>query len=75
LLFKLLNQAPGEHLTLMAQTLLLDIALNLEPTQTLNLEEIKKLANEYAKQVKTDKDFETVRDALKQKTLLEGGKK
>lgn len=75
LLFKLLNQAPGERFTLKAQTLLLDIALNLEPTQTLNLEELKKTANEYAAQLQDDKDFEKVQGALKAKTLLEGAKK
>lgn len=75
LLFKLLNQAPGEHFTLMAQTLMLDIALNLEENQTVNLEALKQAVNEHALQVKEDKDFEPVRDALKQKTLLEGGKK
>jgi len=72
LLYKLLNQAPGEHYTTMAQTLMLDIALNLEERQTINLEELKKAANEYAAQVKEDKDFDGVRNNLKAKTLLEG---
>lgn len=75
LLFKLLNQGPGEHYTLMAQTLMLDIALNLEENQTVNLEALKKAVNEYALQVKDDKDFEPVRNKLKAETLLEGGKK
>jgi hypothetical protein len=59
----------------MAQTLLLDIALNLEENQTVNIEALKKAANEYALQVKDDKDFEAIRDKLKAETLLEGGKK
>jgi len=75
LLFKLLNQAPGEHFTAKAQTLMLDIALNLAENQTVNLEELKKTVNEYALQLKDDKDFDAVRDALKAKTLLEGGSK
>lgn len=73
LLFKLLNQSPGEHFTVKAQTLLLDIALNLEENQSLNIEELRNAANEYGAQIKEDKDFESVRNALKQKTLLEGG--
>jgi F-type H+/Na+-transporting ATPase subunit alpha len=75
LLFKLLNQAPGEHFTVKAQTLMLDIALNLAENQTVNLEELKKVVNEHALQLKADKDFDVVRDALKAKTLLEGGGK
>lgn len=74
LLFKLLNQAPGEHYTTVAQTLLLDILLNLDEHETINLEAIKKAANEHAAQIKDDKDFEAIRDALKKKTLLEGAK-
>jgi F-type H+-transporting ATPase subunit alpha len=74
LLYKLLNQGPGEHFNLVAQTLMLDIALNLEENQTINLEALKKTANDYAKQIKEDKDFEAVRNTLKEKTMLEGKK-
>lgn len=74
LLYKLLNQGPGEHFNLVAQTLMLDIALNLEENQTINLEALKKAANDYAKQIKQDTDFEVVRNTLKEKTMLEGKK-
>lgn len=72
LLYKMLNQIPGERYGLVAQTLMLDIILGLEENQTVNLEAIKKAANEYAGQIKDDKDFEAVRDTLKKQTLLEG---
>ncbi|MEK7153497.1 MAG: sodium-transporting two-sector ATPase [Patescibacteria group bacterium] len=75
LLFKLLNQIPGERYTLMAQTLMLDIALNLEDNQLLNLEALKKTANEHAQHVKEDKDFEKARDGLKKDSLMAEAKK
>lgn len=72
LLYKMLNQVPGERYGLVAQTLMLDIILGLEENQTINLEAIKKAANDYAAQIKDDKDFDAVRDTLKRQTLLEG---
>jgi F-type H+-transporting ATPase subunit alpha len=75
LLYKLLNQAPGERYTLMSQTLVLDIALNLEPNQSLNLETLKKSVAEHAEQVKEDTDFEKVRDNLKKSSLMAEAKK
>jgi F-type H+-transporting ATPase subunit alpha len=75
LLYKLLNQVPGEHYTLTAQTLMLDIALNLEPNQTLNVETLKKIVEEHAQQVTSDADFDKVRDELKKKSLLAEAKR
>jgi F-type H+/Na+-transporting ATPase subunit alpha len=72
LLFKLLNQVPGERYGLVAQTLMLDIILGLEENQTINLESIKKAANEYAAKIKDDKEFDGMRDTLKKLTLMEG---
>ena len=70
LVYKLLNQTPGERYTLMAQTLLLDIALNLETDQMLNVENIKKAANDYAVKVASDADFIALRDKLKAESLM-----
>lgn len=70
LVYKLLNQTPGERFTLMAQTLLLDIALNLEASQTLNVEIIKKAANEYGTKVASDIDFVAMRDKLKAESIM-----
>lgn len=71
LLYKMLNQAPGERYTLMAQTLMLDIILGLDEKQIVNLEALKKAANEYALKVTKDEEFEPVRDELKKISLLE----
>jgi F-type H+-transporting ATPase subunit alpha len=75
MLFKMLNQSPGDVYKLMAQQLMLDIALNLGPTESLNLELMKKSANEFAAQVKEDTDFDKVRDELKKKSLMAEPKK
>jgi len=72
LLYKLLNQVPGERYTLMAQTLMLDIILGLAENQTVNLEALKKAANEFGKKVTKDEEFEAIRDQLKAQSLLEG---
>jgi F-type H+-transporting ATPase subunit alpha len=74
LLYKMLNQIPGERYTLMAQTLMLDILLGLDEKQSINLEVLKQKANEAATKVTADDQFETVRDELRQQSLLEGAK-
>ena len=71
LLYKMLNQIPGERYTLIAQTLMLDILLSLEESQTINLEALKKAANEAGAKVTSDDLYEATRDALKQQSLLE----
>jgi F-type H+-transporting ATPase subunit alpha len=70
LLYKLLNQIPGERYTLLSQTLMLDIALNLEQNQSLNLEVLKKTVTEYAPQIKGDTNYDKIRDELGQKSLM-----
>jgi len=75
LLYKLLNQVPGERYTLTAQTLALDVALNLEEHQSLNLDVLKKSVNEYATKVTDDASYEAVRDELRKKTLMAEDKK
>jgi F-type H+-transporting ATPase subunit alpha len=72
LLYKLMNQIPGERYTLIAQTLMLDIALTLGATETINLEALKQSVNEFAGKIKSDNDFDQARTSLKQKSLLEG---
>lgn len=71
LLFKMLNQVPGERYKLVAQTLMLDILLNLDDTHIVDLEALKKGANEQAPNVAKDEDFDKVRDALKQQSVME----
>ena len=77
LLYKLLNQVPGETYTFMAQTLMLDIVLNLGEGEQVNVETMKKLANEMGAKlggrdaIDDDAKFNAVRDELKQKSLVE----
>lgn len=71
LLYKLLNQIPGERYTLMAQTLMLDIVLNMQEGESINVEALKKAVSSEAPNVKNDGDFESVRDSIKAKSLVE----
>lgn len=71
LLYKMLNQIPGERYSLMTQTLMLDIILNMQTGEMINVESLKKNVLEAATTIKEDKDFEPARDALKLKSLLE----
>lgn len=73
LLYKLLNQVPGERYRTTSQILMLDIILNLDERQMVNLEALKQSVNEYADKVAKDEDFDPVREELKKRSLLEGG--
>lgn len=71
LLYKMLNQIPGERYPVYAQTLMLDIILNAHEGEAISVELLKKNVLEAAAQIKTDQDFEGVRDALKIKSMME----
>lgn len=71
---ELMNQAPGENYSLLAQQLMFDIILNLEDNAVLDMTNMKAHANEIAltvKDPKDDKAFEKARDALKRMSVLE----
>lgn len=70
MLYKMLNQAPGETYSLMAQTIMLDIALNLEGNETLNLEGVKKGIAAEAAKVTDDSQFDKIRDDFKKAHLM-----
>jgi len=76
LLYKVLNQVPGETYSFMAQTLMLDIVLNLSEGEHVNVETMKKLASEYGQKLATreaidsDETFNPLRDELKRKCLV-----
>ena len=53
---ELLNQAPGENYSLLAQQLMFDIVLDLELGHTLDISAMKKQANDIATSVKDHKD-------------------
>lgn len=71
LLYKTLNQIPGERYSLREQTLMLDILLNIQENEKINVEALKKNVVEAAKNYKEDKDFEKIRDSLKAVSLVE----
>ncbi len=70
-LYKVLNQAPGETYSLMAQTLMMDIALNLQDNEVLDVPTLKSNVAEFAAKVTKDEVFEKTRDELKAKSLVE----
>lgn len=73
LLYKVLNQIPGETYTFAEQTLMLDICLNIGEGEQINVEALKAATKEMGKQL-TDIDddnlFESIRDQLKIKSLV-----
>lgn len=71
LLYKMLNQIPGERYTVRQQVLMLDILLGIQEGEKINIEALKKNVAEAAEGYKEDKDFEKVRDGLKAKSLVE----
>ncbi len=71
LLYKLLTQTPNESYSLMAQTLMLDIVLNMQEGESISIEALKKAVIESAPKIKDDKDFESARDTIKSISLVE----
>jgi F-type H+-transporting ATPase subunit alpha len=60
------TQVPGETYNLIAQQLIMDIVLNSSTTQPLDIKVLKEQALQVSFTVKSDADFDTVRDKLKQ---------
>jgi len=69
--YKILNQAPGESYSLVAQTLMMDIALNLQDNEVLDVARLKANVNAVAQTVTKDEQFEAARNDLKLKSLEE----
>jgi len=71
LLYKVLNQAPGENYNFKEQTLMLDICLNFTIDEQVNVEGLKKNVRELAPQLQDDdKNFDAIRDELKNRSLI-----
>jgi len=71
LLYKMLNQIPGERYSTKAQTLMLDILLNIQEGESISIEALKKNVVEAASQLTDDSKFEAVRNDLKAKSMVE----
>lgn len=70
-IYELLTQAPDETYSIGAQTLMLDIVLNIEDNQVLDMKALKSQANESAQGVQNDKDYDKVRAELLKHSLVE----
>lgn len=68
--FELLTQSPGDTFSLMAQQLMFDLVLGLRGGETLQMDLLKKKVNEAAAKVKTDEEFDSVRDELRKECLV-----
>ncbi len=71
----LFTQAPGETYKLLAQQLMLDILLETDPSLGLNVIELKKQANQAANLVKSEADYVSVKDSLKDQVVIAQGAK
>lgn len=71
LLYKMMNQIPGERYNTKAQTLMLDIILNLQEGESISMEALKKNVGAMAEKLTDDKVYESVRDALKTTAMVE----
>ena len=72
LLYKIMNQVPGETYSTKAQTLMLDICLNLQQGEQINVDGMKKAVLELApKLADDDSNFDALRDELKSKSMVE----
>jgi F-type H+-transporting ATPase subunit alpha len=68
-IFELVTQAPSDIFPLMAQQLMLDIVLNAADGENIDVGVLKINAREYATMVKSDADYEKIREQLKARTL------
>ena len=70
-IYELLTQTPSETYPALAQTLMLDITLNIQDGQVLDMKALKSSVIEYAGKITKDDDYEAVRDALMKQSLQE----
>ncbi|MBI4033698.1 sodium-transporting two-sector ATPase [Candidatus Saccharibacteria bacterium] len=71
----LFTQAPGETFKLTAQQLMLDILLETDPSRGLNVTSLKQQANQAAGLVKSEADYVSVKDSLKDQVVIAQGDK
>ncbi len=70
-ILSVLEQGPKELFSTMAQQLMLDIILTSGEGQVLDIAALKLAVADYAKQVKDDKDYPQVLEALRSKSTME----
>lgn len=74
-LYELFTQAPGESYSVLAQQMMLDTLLETDPLQGLDVASMKKQSNQAANLVKSDADYGSVKDSLKDQVTIAQGKK
>ncbi len=70
LIYEILTQGPTDTYNLLTQQLLFSIVLDLKDDEKISINDLKQNAKQYALQIKTDEDFDRVRDELKAKCLI-----
>lgn len=70
-ILELFSQPPTVTYNLMEQQLMFDIVLNMEDTSLLDVKKMKQHVRELAPQVKSDADFDRIRDQLREMSLLD----
>lgn len=68
---EILNQAPGENYNVMSQQLMLDIAINLPEGDVLDIKAMKLAVEQISAMIKKDEDFDSIRDQLRTKSIVE----
>ncbi|MCA9348127.1 sodium-transporting two-sector ATPase [Candidatus Saccharibacteria bacterium] len=68
-ILELFNQPTAITYTFMEQQLMLDIVLNLEDTSTIDVKKMKDNVKQLAQQVKSDDDFDRIKDQLLQLSM------
>lgn len=70
-LFQLMNQSSSEHFSVMAQTLMIDIILHAPDGKPLDIQTLKNKSEEAVAKIKSDSDYEVVRDELLNNSAVE----
>ena len=70
-ILEIMTQGPTDVYSLMAQQLILDVAINLENGESIDLNSLKSLAKEMTKETITDENYDLIRNDIKSKCLVE----
>ncbi len=70
-IFQILTQGPSDTYSLMAQQLMFDLVLNMADGEELDLNNLKLNVSEFAAKITKDEEFESIRDQLKVKCIVE----
>ncbi len=70
-IFEILTQGPGDTYSLLAQQLMFDLVLNIADGEDLDLNSLKLNVSEFAAKITKDEEFDSIRDQLKVKCIVE----